>query len=56
MSEDAKRYEAGFQYTDYVRNLPEKPIVGRTNFEFESLSAVGSSYRVHGGKHCYCHF
>jgi len=50
MSEDAKRYEVGFQYTDYVRNLPSKASVGRTTFEFESLSADGSTYRV-GGRH-----
>ena len=50
MSEDAKRYEPGFQYAEYIRNLPEKPNLGRQTFDFESCSADGSLYRVPGSR------
>ncbi|CAK8685604.1 unnamed protein product [Clavelina lepadiformis] len=49
MCEDAKRYEPGYQYSDYIRNLPAQPTHSRLDFEFESYSTGGSSYLISTG-------
>uniref|UniRef100_F6YXW3 Rho-GAP domain-containing protein n=1 Tax=Ciona intestinalis TaxID=7719 RepID=F6YXW3_CIOIN len=46
MCEDAKRYEPGFQYTEYIRNLPSQPYHIRSDFEFEQVSVDGAPYLV----------
>ncbi|XP_078488497.1 rho GTPase-activating protein 45 isoform X1 [Ciona intestinalis] len=48
MCEDAKRYEPGFQYTEYIRNLPSQPYHMRSDFEFEQVSVDGAPYLVSG--------
>nr|XP_018668445.1 rho GTPase-activating protein 45 isoform X2 [Ciona intestinalis] len=48
MCEDAKRYEPGFQYTEYIRNLPSQPYHIRSDFEFEQVSVDGAPYLVSG--------
>lgn len=52
MCEDARRYEPGFQYSDYIRNLPIQPHHERPEFEFEKFAPDGAPYLVQSGMIC----
>ena len=49
MCEDAKRYEPGHQYSEYVRNLPIPTSQTKSFFQFESYTADGIPYFTQPG-------
>jgi len=50
MCEDAKLYQPGYQYSDYIRNLPSQPHQERVEYRFEPCTTEGAPYLVNTGR------